>query len=139
VVIVFDVDRKAPPPTGTFYLSETPKEFADFELLNLWWELLDNGETRGEAKVIATANGFSDRQRTLVTLVTRRRVFLITESESGNGFGYRFDGEFVHTKNIEALIEAGKPILQGVLTRTKNGKKVGESVVTLWLENHPGC
>jgi hypothetical protein len=131
---IFDFDSKSPPPSGTFYLSKTPKGFEDIEFVNFWWwDPRDEDESKGKGTINVQANGGSDKQRTVVSLITRRRVLLITESESGKGFGYRFDGEFVPNKNLEALADAGKPIIRGTLTKTKNGKKVAESSVSLYL------
>ena len=135
---IFDFD--SPPPAGTFYLSKRPKGFEEIGFLNLWWwEQTDEGEIHGKATINAEAHGGSDRQRTVVSLITRRRVLLITESESGKGFGYRFDGEFVQSNNLQALADAGKSIIRGTLTKTKNGKKVAQSSVSLYLNVENQC
>lgn len=139
-VEVFDFNRDSAPPTGTFYLTKTPKGFEDIDFLHVWWwEPTAEGEIQGQGTINTQAYGGSDRQRTVVTVVTRRRVLLITESESGKGFGYRFDGEFIQSNNLHALADTGKPIIRGTLTKTKNGKKVAQSVVSLYLDVAGHC
>lgn len=134
---IFDFDSQ--PPSGTFYLSKTPKGFEEIAFLNFWWREPAKGEIQGKGTINAQAQGGSNSQRTIVSLITRRRVLLITESESGNGFGYRFDGEFVQHKNLQALVDAGKSIIRGTLTKTKNGKKVAESPASLYLDVKSHC
>ena len=135
---ILDLDGDTLPPSGTFYLTKTPKGFEDFNFLNVWW-WRPNGEFEGDGNSNMQAKGEIGDQRTLVLLVTRRRVLIITESKSGSGFGYRFDGEFVPHKNPQALTDAGKPILRGTLTKTKNGKKVSAHFVSLWREDPSHC
>jgi hypothetical protein len=135
---IFDLDGDSFPPTGTFYLSKTPTDFEDFNFLNLWW-WRPNGEIEGDGVINVQTKGVSEEHRTLVLLVTRRRVLIVTESQSGSGLGYRFEGEFVQHKNLQALADSGKPILRGTLTKTKNGKKVFQRSVSFWREDPSHC
>jgi hypothetical protein len=135
---IFDLGGDSFPPTGTFYLSKTPTDFEDFNFLNLWW-WRPNGEIEGDGVINVQAKGVPEEHRTLVLLVTRRRVLIVTESQSGSGLGYRFEGEFVQHKNLQALEDSGKPILRGTLTKTKNGKKVSQRFVSFWREDPSHC
>jgi hypothetical protein len=140
-VQAFDFDIDFEPPNGTFDIAgKKPKGFQDFGYLELWWQQgAEVGEIAGEVTLYTLTNNLYQDQRTVVAVVTERRVFLITESKSEKGFGYRFDGEFIQHKNLQALAEAGKPIIRGTLTKTLKGKTIAEIVVSLYLDNSDHC
>jgi hypothetical protein len=142
-IVDFDIDFV--PPSGLYFIAgKIPKDFEGFSSLELWWDRdTEDSTVNGMATISAWTNAAhttQNQQRNVVSLVTKRRVLVVTESASGNDFGYRFDGEFVQANNLAALAAAGKPLIRGTLTKTKNGRKITERVVSLLLDNeHSGC
>ena len=122
-----DYDVEKFDPSGIYRIvGPTPKILDDFSLLELWRPAGASIHSRGK------------NQKAIFALVTQRRVFIVTDTGIEGDFGYRFDGQFLY-KNLEAFAGKRKPVLRGILTKTKNGKAVAESLVSFWLEQHWGC
>ena len=135
---ILDFDWAKFNPHGDYFiLGKTPKELAEFRTLLISW-YLEDGKLRGRVYLQTRANNTYELHTPTFALVTKRRLLIVTPPSSGNGFEYRFDGEFLH-QNLNKFANKSKGVLRGTLTKVKDGQKLVERVVTLRVEHHEGC
>ena len=129
---VLDYDlTKFYPEGGYFMVGPVPKEFNYFQSFSL--EL--SNPVAGREGFVYVATGVKDSfDLTLATfaLVTKRRMFWASPPMA-DGFEYRFDGEFLPV-NFEKAALTQTAVLRGTLTKTKNGRKVFEQIVSFSIE-----
>jgi len=114
-----------------------PSEFADFYSIELD---LTGAEPSYNGYISVNTTSAPDRYdaaRATFALVTERRIFFVTSPTRESEVEYRFDGEFL-TKDLSSVESKDKVALRGTLTKTKNGRKVAECVVSFRVE-HLGC
>jgi len=136
--LIFDYNPKRFDPNGVYYiLGRKPKEFRELESIDLWSGGIDD-ELSGGVDIETYSKSTYEGQPGIFVYVTDNRLFFVTLSPSDDGFSYRFDGEFL-TTNLLAKAGKKEAVVRGTLTKTKHGRKVAESVVSLRMENHMGC
>ena len=111
-----------------------PKEFADFEVIEIGLPPNRNAETSA-ITVHEQMNETWNQYNASFALVTERKLFFVTSKGAESEFEYRFDGEFVRT-DFEELANKKITALRGKLTKTKNGRKIAERTVSLRMEYH---
>ena len=137
--VIFDYDPAKFDPYGAYRIAgKRPKDFAEFSYLMIS-PFVGDGELLGDVAIHTETETTEGSKPATFALVTQRRVVAASRQSSNDGFEYRFDGEFLY-KNLSAFTNnENKPVLRGTLTKTKNGQKVAEAVVSLWLEELHGC
>jgi hypothetical protein len=136
-VLILDFPReKFMPYAAYFIMGRTPKEFADFNSLELGMPH-DGDVSDAYIRVYETANDVWESYDASFALVTEQKLFFVTSKGSNSEFEYRFDGEFVRT-DFEVVAGKNKAVLRGTLTKTKDGRRVAEHVVSFRME-HIGC
>ena len=136
--LILDYDRKRVVRYGIFYIyGQTPSEFADIDSIEL--DLI-GAEPPYDGYISINTVSAPDRYdgaTATFALVTERRLFFVTSSTRESEVEYRFDGEFL-TKDLNFIEGKNKPALRGTLTKTKNGRKIAERMVSFRVE-HMGC
>ena len=135
---IFDYDRIQIVRHGVFYIyGQAPAQFADFHAIELG---LVGHEPSDDAYIsINTVLGVDqyDWASATFALITERRLLFVTSPTRETGVEYRFDGEFL-TKKLYLMYGKNKAALRGTLTKTKNGRKIAERVISFRVE-HMGC
>ena len=118
---------------GYFMMGSKPKEFADFQFLEV---VLSDHDSNNFITLYENSELLEDYSA-VFALVTERRLFFVTSKGISSDFEYRFEGEFVQTDFDKV---AGKNIvaLRGTLTKTKDGRKIAEHVVSFRMD-YLGC
>ena len=142
---ILDYDPREFNPRGDYYiLGKTPKEFREFELLELAVEERD-GKASGE--VTLATNYYGNNKDYYITTgngdyiisgkVTKKRLTFVATTISDEDFEFRFDGHFLVEGRVAA---AGRKqaVLKGKLVKLKNGIKIAESEVKFRVE-YLGC
>jgi hypothetical protein len=108
-------------PSGAFWISgEPPAEFSDFSSINLNMRNLRRLPTTG----LQLNDGTSFRFR---TVVVKQNNFTFT-TETKRGLSYGFAGKFLKGGDFAATwMGEETPVLEGTLTRFKDGKKVADA------------
>ena len=136
--LILDYDRKKIIRYGIFYIyGGKPKEFADFDSIEL--DLI-GAEPPYDGYISVNIVSGPDRYDGAIAtfaLATERRLFFVTSPTRESQVEYRFDGEFL-TKDLDSMKGKNKAALRGTLTKTKNGRKIAERVVSFRVE-HMGC
>lgn len=127
---ILDFDPDTFYPYGMYHLmGPKPKEFETFE----GFELGAPGYSEDDAAYIAALKRYPDESlggpTAVFALITKRRLVFATSKSSDAGIEYRFDGEFLRT-DFDAVSGKDKPVLRGVLTRSKDGRTLAERTVT---------
>lgn len=136
--LIFDYDRKKLIRFGIFYVhGRAPRDFADFHSIEL--DLIGAEPPYDGYISINTVSGVDqyDSAKAQFAFVTERRLFFVTSPTRGSGVEYWFDGEFL-TNNLHSMQGKNKAALRGKLTKTKNGRKIAERVISFLVE-HMGC
>ena len=137
--VIFDYDPVTFDTYGAYLIAgKRPKDFDEFSYLMIS-PYVQEGKLRGDVWIRTETETTAESREATFALVTQRRVVVVSRQASNDGFEYRFDGEFLY-KNLSAVTNnENKPVLRGTLTKTKNGQKVAEAVVSFWLEQFHGC
>jgi len=108
-------------PSGSFWLEgEPPAEFTDFSAINLNQRRL----RRLPATGLQLSNGTSFRFR---TVTVKQNNFTFNTVVVG-GVSYTFAGKFLKGGDFAATwMGEETPVLEGVLTKFKDGKKVADA------------
>lgn len=132
--VIFDFNSENFLPENAYFILEPkPKNFLEFDHIDLALVEVADGRRSGYVSVQTMTNDKYDHQTALFGLVTERRVFFVIPDSEG-GFEYRFDGEFL-VRNLKAA-RKNKAVLRGTLTKTEKGRKVAVRVVSFRLEYH---
>ena len=136
--LIRDYDRKNIIRYGIFYIhGRAPREFADFDSIEL--DLI--GAEPPYDGYISINEVFAvdqyDRAMATFAFVTERRLFFVTSPTRESGVEYWFDGEFL-TNDLYSMQGKNKAALRGTLTKTKDGRKIAERVISFRVE-HFGC
>lgn len=135
---ILDFDPAKFEPYGDYFiLGKTPKELAEFRTL-LISSYQQDAKLHGYVWLQTRANKTYELHAPTFALVTKRRLLIVTPPSSGNGFEYRFDGEFLH-QDLNKFANKSKGVLRGTLTKVKDGRKLAERLITLRVERHEGC
>ena len=133
---VLDYDPETFNPYGVYYmLGPKPKEFAKFESIELG--IYGDYTEPGYIRTFTTGIAYSDQADAVFALVTKDRLVFATTKTGESGVEYRFEGEFLRT-NFHSVAGRNTPVLRGVLTRSKDGRKLAEATVSFRFE-HLGC
>ena len=133
---ILDYDPETFYPYGLFYLIEPkPKEFASFESLEL--ALYGDYTDPGYIRIFTQGTNYSDEASAVFALVTKKRLVFATSQTRESHVEYRFEGEFLRT-NFDSVTGKNTPVLRGVLTRSKDGRKLAEATVSFRFE-YLGC
>jgi hypothetical protein len=136
--LILDYDRKKILRHGIFFIhGHRPRDFADLDSIELdliGSEPPDNGYI--SVNTVSALVGY-DWARATFALVTERRLFFVTSPTRESEVEYRFDGEFL-TNDLESMQGKNKAALRGTLTKTKNGRKIAEAVISFRVQ-HMGC
>jgi hypothetical protein len=129
---VLDFDpEKFYPGGGYSIVGQVPKKFRQFRFFTL--EFSEPVAGLSGYLYIATGPKESfDYQKAVFGLVTKKRMFWATPTMP-DGFEYRFEGEFLLV-DFDSVANTKTPVLKGTLTKTRNGRRVAESVVSFSLE-----
>ena len=136
--LILDYDRKQIVRYGMFFIyGRKPREFADFDAIEL-----DLAGAEWPYGGYISINTFSapysyDSAMATFAFVTERRLFFVTTPTHELGVEYWFDGEFL-TRDLYSMYGKHKAALRGTLTKTKNGRKIAERVISFRVE-HFGC
>lgn len=123
---ILDYDVEKFSPEGSYELvGKTPKGFEDFAYFSIYPEETTTTVTMGLLKPSLDYD-YIDRN-TVFALVTPKRIVFVTEAFE-NGFEYRFEGQFLRGKVLIDYPE-GTVVLQGTLTKSRNGRTVAEATV----------
>ena len=108
-------------PSGAFWIEgDPPAGFSDFSAINLNMRQLRRLPTSG----VQLNNGTSFRFR---TIVVKQSNFTFT-TVTLRGVYYTFSGRFLKGGDFAATWQGEEtPVLQGTLTKFKDGKKVAEA------------
>ena len=124
-------------PDGEYHMmGERPLELREFDWMDLELSEVKNGRTWGYISVQTKTGNTYGSHEAAFGLVTSRRVFFVTSSPESR-VSYRFDGEFL-LRDLRSAMNKDKAVLRGTLTKTLDGRKVAEHVVSFRLEFH-GC
>ena len=134
---IFDFNPTKFNPSGVYsILGSKPKEFQDFEYVEIWVEEIE-GNLSGGVYFQNHVSDTYDSQIAAFSVVTNRRFVFIT-SPREDGLVYWFDGEFLH-RNPSSVTNNKKAVLRGTLTKSINGRKVAERVVSFWIDTEDHC
>ena len=122
-ILDYDVNRFS--PDGSYEISgKLPKGFEDFSYISIFPE----EKAPVSVGILKSVENYEYLNADVVfALVTQKRLVLVT-APFENGFEYRFDGQFLRNKILIDYPE-GTVVLQGTLTKTRNGKTVAEANV----------
>jgi hypothetical protein len=133
-----DYDPETFNPYGMFYMmGPKPKEFANFQAIELALFGYPPADPGYISVFTRDADDNSDAASAVFALVTERRLVFATSQTRETGVEYRFEGEFLRT-DFKTVAGKNKAVLRGVLTRSKNGRKLVERTVSFRMEHH-GC
>jgi hypothetical protein len=133
--VIFDYPAKFAPDGEYFIMGEAPLELREFQWMLLQVSEVNNGRMWGYISLQTKVGDTYGYHEAAFGLVTSRRVFFVTSNKSR--VGYRFDGEFLF-RDLQSAMDKDKAVLRGTLTKTFDGRKVAEYVVSFRLEFH-GC
>jgi hypothetical protein len=132
----FDYDREQLVPDGTYYIhGSAPRDFAEFDSFEIWTAYDEVNATGGVQVYSASAAGLGTNDIAFALLTTKRLYFLT--KPSAEGVEYKFDGKFLRGGVLSDLAET-VPLLEGKLTKLKDGKKIAERAVKFSITSH-GC
>ena len=133
--VVFDYDHTKFHPRGDYFiLGRKPKEFREFDLLEI---AVDEDKIWGQVLFSTYADGQYGGIYATSGVVTNQRISLVAKPSTEDDVGYRFEGEFLRQGEVW---RAGKSqaVLKGRLSKTKGGKTIAEAVVKFRIE-YLGC
>ena len=136
--IVFDYDPDEFNPRGDYFIiGRKPKEFREFDCIELAVEYDDDGKVSGRAMISTYDNDQYGAIYGITGVVTEQRISLVSTPVSDEEVGYRFEGEFLRHGE---LWRAGRSraVLKGRLSKIKGGKTIAEAVVKFRIE-YLGC
>lgn len=137
-VVVFDYDPTEFNPRGDYFIiGRKPKEFRDFDCLELAADEGYDGKAIGHAMISTFDGAQYDGIYDVSGLVTKQRVSLVAKPESEEKVGYRFEGEFLRQGNLWRTGRS-RAVLTGRLSKIKEGKTIAEAVVKFRIE-YLGC
>lgn len=136
--LILEYDDSRFNPYGTYsIIGTTPRKLSEFGAFSLDFYRTESGETAGESYFwTELPDSTYVEHQVALTFVTEKRLILVTAPTADN-YVYRFEGEFLRGKTVSDA-PAGKAVLNGTLTKSKNGKKVAEAAIKLQVEVH-GC
>jgi hypothetical protein len=128
--------------TGDYYIiGEKSKGFEDFE----WLSVVTREYNEKLGKVVAVkpnGSAVTEKQEFKFSWInlTGKRISFITKSRKG--VSYQFDGKFIEAEEIKQKTPSGdeytiEAVLQGRLTKWRNGVKIAEAKVKLAISH--GC
>jgi hypothetical protein len=130
--LIFDYDPSSFTPDGIYFINgPTPIEFREFNAFDLSWSEFEDQASSGYVGLQTYSDNIYGGQPAIFALVTERRLFFAT-SRDANGIEYRFDGEFV--ADPKTHIDTNVTVLRGMLTKSRNGRKVAERLFNFRLE-----
>jgi hypothetical protein len=126
--LVFDYDPSSFTPDGVYLINgPTPHEFREFNA----FDLSRHEQSSGYVGIQTYSDNVYGGQPASFALVTDRRLLFVT-SQDKNGIEYRFDGEFV--ANPKSHIDTNVTVLRGMLTKSRNGRRIAERQLNFRLE-----
>jgi len=136
--VVYDYDPTEFNPRGDYFIiGRKPKEFREFDCIELAVEYDDDGKVSGRTMISTYVNDQYGAIYGISGVVTEQRISLVAKPVSDEDVGYRFEGEFLRHGE---LWRAGRsqPVLKGRLSKIKGGKTIAEAVVKSRIE-YLGC
>lgn len=124
------VAQKAFHPYGYYSLvGPHPKGFERFDTIQ-YWRREDEQSGPDISERLSGVNERGGTRYRYQTISLNRRRFVFTTAKI-RGISYSFAGRFLRTDFVNADMNFDKPVLEGRLTRYRNGRKVAEADVTL--------
>jgi len=117
-------------------MERLPKDFREFDTFEVSVDASD-GEPRGSIRIYTLIDKEPFFQDAVFSLITEDRLLFVTAPQAFEDFAFRFDGKFIRG-NPAAWFDEQKAVVRGTLTKTKNGQKVAERVVSFRVE-YLGC
>ena len=129
--LIFDYDPARFVPDGVYLVNgATPLEFREFNGFDLSWTEFEK-HWSGYVGLRTYSDNVYGNHTAVFALVTERRLFFAT-SRDQNGIEYRFDGEFL--LNPKPHADTNATVLRGMLTKSRNGRKIAERQFQFRLE-----
>ena len=135
---MFQLTKAETDPRGDYFIiGRKPKEFREFDCIELAVEYDDDGKVSGRAMISTYDNDQYGSIYGISGVVTEQRISLVAKPVSDEDVGYHFEGEFLRHGE---LWRAGRsqPVLKGRLSKIKGGKTIAEAVVKSRIE-YLGC
>jgi len=135
---MFQLTKAETDPRGDYFIiGRKPKEFREFDCIELAVEYDDDGKVSGRAMISTYDNDQYGSIYGISGVVTEQRISLVAKPVSDEDVGYHFEGEFLRHGE---LWRAGRsqPVLKGRLSKIKGGKTIAEAVVKFRIE-YLGC
>jgi len=124
------VAQKTFRPYGYYSLvGPHPKGFESFDTIQYWRREDEQSGPDISERLSGVNERGGTRYRYQTISVNRQRFVFTTAKVRGNS--YSFAGRFLRTDFVDADMDFDKPVLEGRLTRYRNGKKVAEASVRL--------
>jgi hypothetical protein len=124
------VIQKAFRPYGYYSLvGKAPKGFEKFDTIQYWRKDQEqSGPDISERTSGVNETGGVVYRYTTISITRQRFVFTTAKVK---GISYSFSGRFLRTDFVSADLDMKKPVLVGMLSKYKRGKKVAEANVEL--------
>ena len=136
--VIFDYDSTEFNPRGDYYiLGRKPKEFREFDCLELAVDDNTYGQVRGQIMIQTYVDEMYAATYAISGRVDNKRIYLVTEPFSEEDVGYRFEGEFLRQGELWRARKS-QAVLKGRLTKVKDGRTIAEAVVKFRIE-YLGC
>ena len=117
-------------PYGYFsMIGKPPKGFENFDTIQYWKK---NQEQSGPdiSDRLSGVNVSGGRVYQYATVSVNRKSFVFT-TKKVRGISFSFQGRFLRTDFVEEEFDLDKPVVEGKLSKYRNGKKVAEANVRL--------
>lgn len=136
--VIFDYDQAEFNPRGDYFiLGRKPKDFREFDCLELAVDNDSNGKVSGRVMIETYADQTYSSIYAVSGLVNKQTISIVAKPVFEEDVGYSFEGEFLRQGE---LWRAGKSraVLKGRLSKIKGGEKIAEAVVRFRIE-YLGC
>jgi hypothetical protein len=134
----FDYDTKELNPRGDYFmLGRKPKEFREFDCLELAVDEDSNGKVSGQVMISTYAEQTYDAIYATSGLVDKQRLSVVFKPRFEQDVGYRFEGEF-QRQGVLWRAARSQAVLKGRLSKIKEGKTIAEALVKFRIE-YLGC
>jgi len=124
------VVQKTFRPYGYFSLvGKPPAEFKNFDTIQ-YWSREDEQTGPDISSRMSGVNETGGVVYRYATISVTRQAFVFT-TKSVRGVSYKFSGRFLRSDFVGAEMNFERPVLVGMLSKYRNGKRVAEAAVKL--------
>ena len=140
--VTFDYDPTKFQPRGYYsVIGKLPKdlrEFRGFALAAFEWDRAKSGDkVSGQIAIVVQSYGIENIYYTMSGSVTKKQLNFVAAPMFEEDFEYKFDGQFLRSGRL-AKASKNQAVVEGKLTKLKNGVKISESQVKFRIE-YLGC